>query len=120
MDACLQAFQMMHSMKVSSVKMQNTPTLTIANLCVFYCTVPFVYPLPSTIQSPQMRPPRMRGCSKAEPGGRKEAGHEFWVLSSEFWVLSFRPSAFDLESLRVAPFPLVSQLLSADFEAGSN
>ena len=59
------AFQGMHSMKMSPVNIQNTPTLTIANLCVFYYAVPFVYPLPSTIQSPQMRPPRMRGCSKA-------------------------------------------------------
>ena len=39
--------------------------------------------------------------------------------SAEVRVLSFRPSAFDLGSLRVAPFSLVEHLLSAELEAGS-
>ena len=69
MDACLQAFQMMHSMKVSSVKMQNTPTLTIANLCVFYYAVPFVYPTPQYHTIPSDEAPTNEGMLEGLRGG---------------------------------------------------
>ncbi len=40
----------------------------------------------------------MRGCSKAEPGGRREAGYEFWVLSAEFSPFSLQPRTLPLRA----------------------